>query len=103
MRDYGMPPPAGTVEVKPYGERVWAGRRYHLRQVWRWRGPRYDLSFEITPTEDVGVAATVLKTSYLAIPVEQVARLMRTVGFENVGRVDGRFFQPVLVGSRPVV
>jgi SAM-dependent methyltransferase len=103
MRDYGMPPPAGTVEVKPYGERVWAGRRYRLRQVWSWRGPRYDLSFEITPTEDTGVAATVLKTSYLAIPVEQVARLMRTVGFENVARVDGRFFQPVLVGSRPAV
>ena len=46
---------------------------------------------------------TILKTSYLAIPVEQVTRLMRTVGFENVGRVDGRFFQPVLVGTRPVV
>ena len=47
--------------------------------------------------------ATILKTSYLAIPVEQVARLMRTVGFENVARVDERFFQPVLVGTRPMV
>jgi len=28
---------------------------------------------------------------------------MRAVGFENVERVDGRFFQPVLVGTRPVV
>src|SRR5262245_6472676 len=40
MRDYGPPPPSGTVELKPYGERSWAGRRYHLRQVWRWRGSR---------------------------------------------------------------
>jgi len=99
MRDYGTPPPTGTVEVRPYGERVWAGRRYHLSQTWTWRGPRYELSFEITPTED-NAAAIVLKTSYLAIPVERVAGLMRTVGFENVARVDARFFQPVLVGTR---
>jgi len=103
MRDYESPPPTGTVEVRPYGERLWAGRRYHLRQVWTWRGPRYDLSFEITPADGADAQATILKTSYLAIPVEQVARLMRTVGFENVARVDERFFQPVLVGTRPMV
>jgi SAM-dependent methyltransferase len=103
MRDYESPPPTGTVEVRPYGERLWAGRRYHLRQVWTWRGPRYDLSFEITPADGAEAGATVLKTSYLAIPVEQVAGLMRTVGFEHVRRVDGRFFQPVLVGTRPAV
>ena len=102
MRDYESPPPIGTVEVRPYGERLWAGRRYHLRQVWTWRGPRYDLSFEITPQDGADAGAIVLKTSLLAIPVEQVAGLMRTVGFENVRRVDGRFFQPVLVGTRPV-
>ena len=103
MRDYQSPPPTGTVEVRPYGERLWAGRRYHLRQVWTWRGPRYDVSFEITPTDGAETGATVLKTSYLAIPVARVAGLMRTVGFENVARVDRRFFQPVLVGTRPVV
>ena len=103
MRDYKSPPPTGTVEVRPYGERLWAGRRYHLRQVWTWRGPRYDLSFEITPADGAEAGATVLRTSYLAIPVEQVTGLMRTVGFERVRRVDGRFFQPVLVGTRPVV
>jgi SAM-dependent methyltransferase len=103
MRDYESPPPAGTIEVRPYGERLWAGRRYHLSQVWTWRGPRYDLSFEITPADAAETEAIVLKTSYLAIPVAQVAGLMRAVGFENVRRVDGRFFQPVLVGTRPVV
>lgn len=102
MRDYGPPPPSGTVEVRPYGERHWAGRRYHLRQVWTWRGPRYDLSFEFTPVDGADAEATILKSSYLAIPVAQVAGLMRTVGFENVRRVDGGFFQPVLVGTRPV-
>ena len=99
MRDYGPPPPPGTVEVRPYGERAWAGRRYHLRQVWSWRGPRYDVSFEITPA-DGGDGAIVLKTSYLAIPVARVAELMSAVGFQGVRRVDDRFFQPVLVGTR---
>jgi SAM-dependent methyltransferase len=103
MRDYESPPPTGTVEVRPYGARLWAGRRYHLRQVWTWRGRRYDLSFEITPADGAESGATVLKTSYLAIPVGRVIGLMRTVGFENVERVDGRFFQPVLVGTRPMV
>ena len=103
MRDYGSPPPTGTVEVRPYGERLWAGRRYYLRQVWMWHGPRYELSFEITPADGEEARATVLKTSYLAIPVKRVAELMRSAGFENVGRVDGRFFQPVLLGTRAVI
>ena len=102
MRDYESPPPTGTVEVRPYGERLWAGRRYDLRQVWTWRGPRYDLSFEITPADAAADRrAMALKTSYLAIPVERVSELMRASGFENVRRLDGRFFQPVLVGTRP--
>jgi hypothetical protein len=103
MRDYGPLPPSGTVEVRPYGERAWAGRRYHLRQVWSWRGSRYDLSFEITPVDSVDDRATILKGSYLAIPLAQVAELMSAVGFQGVRRVDDRFFQPVLVGTRPVV
>ena len=103
MRDYGSPPPSGTVEVRPYGERAWAGRRYDLRQVWSWRGPRYDLSFEITPVDSAEECATILKSSYLAIPVARVAELMMAAGFQGVRRVDDRFFQPVLVGMRPVV
>ena len=101
MRDYESSPPAGTVEVRPYGERLWAGRRYHLRQVWTWHGPRYDLSLEIAPADGAEAEVSVLKTSYLAIAVERMATLMRTAGFEHVRRVDGRFFQPVLIGTRP--
>jgi len=89
--------------VRPYGERTWVRRRYHLRQVWSWRGPRYDLSLEITPADSAGGRAIILKSSYLAIPVAQVAELMNAVGFQCVRRVDDRFFQPVLVGTRPVV
>jgi SAM-dependent methyltransferase len=101
MRDYQTPPPSGTVEVHPYGERRWAGHTYSLRQVWTWRGPRYDLSLEITPVGNPAGPVTVVEASYLAIPVERVIALMLAAGFVNVRRVDSRFFQPVLVGTRP--
>jgi len=100
MRDYGAPPAAGTVEIHPYGERVWQGRRYRLRQMWTWQGQRYELALEITDADDAAEPFTVLKTSYLSITPARVAELMRAVGFANVQRVDGRFFQPVLVGTR---
>ena len=100
LRDYGPPPPAGTIETHPYGARSWNGRRYDVRQVWTWRGQRYDVSFEITSL-DGGEPATVLTTSYLAIPVARIATLMAEAGFQDVERIDGRFFQPIVAGTRP--
>lgn len=100
LRDYGPPPPPGTVEAHPYGARSWNGRRYDVRQVWTWRGQRYDLSFEIAPA-DGAEPATVLTTSYLALPVARMEALMREAGFRDVARIDGRFFQPVVAGTRP--
>ena len=43
----------------------------------------------------------VRQASYLAIPPARVAELMRDAGFVDVERIDGRFFQPVLAGTRP--
>ncbi len=100
MRDYGAPPPTGTVEVVPYGERQWQGHRYRLQQVWSWRGPRYDLTLEMTPIDNSAAEPAAFRTSYLAIAPARVAELMREVGFDGVRRIDGRFFQPVLIGTR---
>lgn len=100
MRDYGPPPPPGTIDTHPYSERVWAGRRYRVRQVWTWHGRHYDFALEIAP-RDSNNAPTTLRSRYHAIPVDEVAELMRAVGFEGVRRLDDRFFQPVLVGTRP--
>jgi SAM-dependent methyltransferase len=101
MRDYGAPPPPGTVEVRPYGARRWNGRRYDVQQVWTWRGAHYDLAFEFRPPPGDDHAPIILHTRYLAIPPRSVAALMRAAGFADVERVDGRFFQPVLMGTRP--
>jgi SAM-dependent methyltransferase len=101
MRDYGEPPPSGTVEVHPYGERLWNGRRHHLRQVWRWSGRRYDMRMELAPLETPDAPALVFETTFFVITPARVAALMTSAGFTDVGRLDGRLHQPVLVGTRP--
>jgi hypothetical protein len=101
LRDYGPPPAYGTEETKDYGDRIWAGRACHLRQLCCWRGEVYDLAFELVAKDET--AEVVLRTpqaTYLAVPVSRVAALMESVGFRNVRRIDGCLFQPVFVGSR---
>jgi SAM-dependent methyltransferase len=101
LRDYGPVPPLGTEEIKDYGARVWEGRACRLRQTWRWRGPIYDVVFELVAKGDSPeVILRTPPTTYFAVPVARVAALMETVGFTRVRRVDGCLFQPVLVGTR---
>jgi SAM-dependent methyltransferase len=103
MRDYDDPPPPGTVEERPYGERTWKGRRYMVRQIWTWAGPRYDVTLDMTGLEADAPALPPITTSYLAIAVADVARLMTEAGFSGVVSLDDRLFQPVLVGIKPPV
>jgi SAM-dependent methyltransferase len=101
MRDYGAHPGSGTVETQDYGSRVWGGRPCRLQQIWQWRGELYDVCFEVLALDAEGeLLAMTPKTTYFAIPPDRVATLMRTAGFRNVRRVDGRFFQPLLLGTR---
>lgn len=100
MRDYGLPAAPGTVEMHPYGERAWQGRRYRLRQVWEWqRDGAYDLSLEMTPL-DGGEGHVAFRTRYHAITPARVVALMQDVGFAGVARLDGRLLLPVLIGTR---
>jgi len=101
LRDYGVPPVAGTVEIKQYGERRWANRVGDLRQVWRWRGSLYDVTFELIASDGSGdVLVSTPQTTYFAVPPAVVADLMQEVGFKGVRRADGGPFQPILVGTR---
>jgi SAM-dependent methyltransferase len=101
MRDYGEPPDPGTVEERPHGERTWNGRRYHLAQRWHWLGARYETTLEMTALDRDCERLPPITTSYLAIAPSHVAALLEEAGFEGVQRLDGRFFQPVLVGFKP--
>jgi len=72
-------------------------------QVWDFAGDLYDLTFYVIE-EDVAtgaVTARAMRTRYYAIGTGRLLSLMEHAGFERVQRLDGVFYQPVLVGTRP--
>ena len=101
VRDYALEA-RGRNLVKPYGVRVENGRRYLIFQVWDFDGDRYDLAFyfveENLATRDV--QTHVMRSRYYAISTERLCELMREAGWGQVRRLDGVYFQPVLVGTR---
>jgi len=102
VRDYDQEE-RGTNMVKHYGARVENGKRYVLFQTWDFEGEHYDLSFFIVE-EDMAtrqVKTHVMRSKYYAVSTTRLCDLMRETGFENVKRVDGAFYQPVLLGTRP--
>lgn len=98
MRDYSAPPVAGTIEKRPYGERMWNGRRFYAEQEWRWQGSTYQLVLRIQSLDDANERLEV-ESTYLAVSVATVLDLMKSIGLVNVARVDDVYYQPVLVGT----
>lgn len=103
VRDYGIPPSPGTVETQDYGDRIWSERQCRLLQVRRWHGALYDVAFQLV-TNDAAkeVLLQTPETTYFAIGIDRMTVLMEEAGFTRVRRIDGRLFQPVLIGARQV-
>jgi SAM-dependent methyltransferase len=101
VRDYDREE-RGTGLVKPYGVREEAGKRYVIFQVWDFRGPIYDLAMYFVADDRASseIITRVMRTQYYAVGTDRLLALMRTAGFTRVERLDGRFYQPVLVGDR---
>jgi hypothetical protein len=103
VRDYAMEE-RGRNLVKPYGVRVENGKRYLLFQVWDFEGECYDLAFFFVE-EDLAthrVATHAMRSRYYAVTTARLCELMCEAGFESVQRLDGVFYQPVLIGTRPI-
>jgi len=101
MRDYAREE-RGTNLVKPYGVRVEDGKRYLLFQVWDFDGEHYDLVFYFIE-EDLAsgeVRTHAMRSRYYAISTDKMCALMRAAGLGQVRRIDGGFYQPLLVGTR---
>jgi SAM-dependent methyltransferase len=101
VRDYAAME-LGGVQVKPHGVRTEDGARLVLLQVWEFEGELYDLTMYLI--EDRGGAecrTRALRSRYYAVPIDRLMELLRQAGFGAVRRIDGRFFQPVIVGRRP--
>ena len=44
--------------------------------------------------------ARVMRSQYYAVGTEKLMELMRQAGFVQVERIDGRFYQPIVLGLR---
>lgn len=101
VRDYDQEE-RGTGLVKPYGVREENGKRYIIFQVWDFEDHVYDLSmYFVVEDGTLGPPVThVMRTKYNAIGTDHLMSLMRAAGFTSAERIDGQFYQPVLIGWR---
>ena len=101
VRDYDKEP-RGVGIVKPYGVREEQDNRYLIFQVWDFMGDVYDLSmyFVMDDPQSNQPITRVMRSKYYAIGTKQLLTLMGKAGFSAVERLEGQFFQPVLVGEK---
>ena len=101
VRDYDREE-RGTGLVKSYGVREEGGKRYVIFQVWDFVDRVYDLAmyFVVDDRASEQVVTHVMRTQYNAVGTDQLLTLMGRAGFTRAERLDGRFYQPVLVGNR---
>ena len=101
VRDYDQET-RGVGIVKPYGVREEGDRRYLIFQVWDFIGDVYDLSMYVVidDRKSTQPITRVMHSQYYVIGTEQLLTLLQKAGFSSVERLDGCFFQPVLVGVR---
>ena len=101
VRDYDREE-RGTGLVKLYGIREERGKRYVIFQVWDFEHRVYDMAiyFVVDDGSANELVTHVMRTQCNAVGIESLLALMREAGFTSTERLDGRFYQPVLVGSR---
>lgn len=100
VRDYDREERTG-VQVKPFGVRDEGGVRYLIWQVWEFRGEVYDLAmYFVADRGGADCVTRVMRSRYYAVGTDRLMALLRQAGFVDVERVDGGFYQPVLVGRR---
>lgn len=103
VRDYANEPRSKNI-LKPYGVRVREGRRYVIYQLWDFFGDIYDLAFCFVE-EDLQSGETkthVMRSKCYAVSIPRIEELMEAVGFENVCNRTDAYFQPCILGTRPV-
>src|SRR5574340_1418788 len=74
-------------DVRPYGLRYDADRRFLAIQVWEWEADQYNLTMYLVSEQPSGACHTeVLRTRYYAIPIGRLLQLLATAGFSQVER-----------------
>jgi SAM-dependent methyltransferase len=101
VRDYEGIDQIGS-RLMPVGVRDLDGGKRVILQLWEFDAPFYDLTLYIVDDEGERDCTThTFRTRYYAISIGRLIELLEQAGFEEVTRVDGAFFQPMIVGRRP--
>jgi SAM-dependent methyltransferase len=88
-------------QIKPEKTRVENGKRYILFQVWEFEGEIYEMSMYVVKDDRSATCKTqVMRAKYYAVGTTRLLALLKEAGFEDAKRVDGAYYQPVLVGTR---
>jgi len=101
VRDYAAMDLSSRTQIHPYGVRDVADVRYVLFQVWDLKPPLYDTTLYIIEQRQHGeptVHAT--RATYYAVSIQVLIQLMEEAKFQAVRRIDGVFFQPVIIGHK---
>ncbi len=88
-------------QIKPYGIRESDGVRWIVWQVWDPIPPYYQVSMYFT--EDTGIdecRTHVMRTKYNPVTIDHLTSLLKRAGFTNIQRIDGEYFQPVLISHK---
>ena len=88
-------------QVKPYGVREVDGIRWLIWQVWDPHPPTYDVTIYFV--EDRGgteCRTHIMRSKYYAVSIPTLIKMMKDAGFDDVFRLDDRFFQPIIVGTK---
>jgi SAM-dependent methyltransferase len=101
VRDYAAVNLGVAAQLHPYGVRQVDDTRYVLFQVWAPRPPCYDTTFYVIEHRKGAPPVTHATCStYYAVPIDTLTRLMEQAGFSDVRRLDGKFFQPILIARK---
>lgn len=88
-------------QIKPYGIREDNGIRWLLWQVWDPHLPTYDVTMYFVEDRGETTCQTyALRSTYYAVSIPLLVELMQQVGFDDVRRLNDRFFQPMIIGTR---
>jgi SAM-dependent methyltransferase len=104
VRDYDQEE-RGTGLVKSHGVREENGKRYMVFQVWDYVDQIYEMAmyFVVDDGASEQLVTHVMRTQYNAVGTDHLLSLMREAGFTSTERIDGRFYQPLLVGNREAI
>jgi hypothetical protein len=85
----------------PYGVRERDGRRVAVFQIWEFEGELYRLNMYFVFDDGSAPDVRVFRTTYYAIAIDRLIELAQRAGFIEIERIDGEFFQPLIVGRVP--